>query len=342
MKKFKIKLSVFDIGMLIAFAVVTLAGVGAWWYLSGALQDAQAADAQAKHDFDTYSSKSDYVVSASNLKTLHGNSDILQAQIDPVLQASLLQKGNDLHTIEKEDPVAWRHDLDDIVRDLNARARARNITLPNNFYFGFSRYLSQSPGDEQTGVLKKQLTGIRSLVEILINAPIRSLSAVRRTYEEDAPASSGGGERSSDGDRLPGSAVVAAGGAYTAYPFEVEFTTTPENLRGVVDNIIHSPYLFVIRSLSIQNEAMESPRQDTLDKMAGSPTTSTVVDSAPGEVAANTAPKAPQYLFGDKLLKVKLRLDMIEWNPVIKDAVSASTLAQSPPAPGGPHHPGHP
>ena len=43
MNRFKVQLSKFDIGMIIAFAVVGLLGGTAWWFLSGQLQTAQAA-----------------------------------------------------------------------------------------------------------------------------------------------------------------------------------------------------------------------------------------------------------------------------------------------------------
>ena len=36
----KLKLSGFDLGIIIAFAVLTLLGGGAWWYLSSGLQTA--------------------------------------------------------------------------------------------------------------------------------------------------------------------------------------------------------------------------------------------------------------------------------------------------------------
>jgi hypothetical protein len=313
----KLPISGFDIGAIIAAVVIALLGGGAWWYLSGALQDAQAEDASAKSDYDKYSTKYDIVVSPTNGKVLQGNIDLLKVQLDPLIKSKLLPKENKLSSIDKKDPVAWKHDLDDEVHALNAAAKAHGVTVPPNFYFGFSRYVNQSPGDDQTAVLSKQMLGIQELSNILINAPVKDIQAIRRTYEEDphitgsnSGGSSGG---SSDSDHLGANALVAPAGAYTDYPFEVEFETTPENLRPVVDNLIQSPYLFIIRTMIIENSIPDSPKLATLDQIAGAPAPS-VVDSSPGAVASTQSTLGPQKFFGYSTLKIKARIDMIEWS----------------------------
>ena len=195
----KLNLSGFDIGIIIAFAVVALLGGGAWWYLSGALQDAQAEVTNAKADFDKYSIKYHIVVSASNGKALQDNIDLLKAQLDPLILTKLLPKENKLGSIAKEDPVAWKHDLDDEVQRLDSAAKLHGVTLPPNFYFGFSRYIGQSPSDEQTAVLSKQLVGIEQIATILINAPVKNIQAMRRTYEEEPHGAPGGAAIASSG-----------------------------------------------------------------------------------------------------------------------------------------------
>src|SRR5882762_2462909 len=141
------KLSAFDLGMIIAFVVVSLIGVGAWWYLSGELQTAEDDVRSAHTDFDKYSSKGDLVVNKSNVDMLHDNRDLIKVQLDPLIPAKLTPKGNKLASIEKEDPVAWKHRLDDEVKQLTAEAQLHGVALPPSFYFAFSRYLNQNPGD---------------------------------------------------------------------------------------------------------------------------------------------------------------------------------------------------
>jgi hypothetical protein len=314
----KLKLSGFDLGVIIAFAVITLLGGGAWWYLSGQLQAAQSDVKSAETEFVRYSvakaGPDNIVVSPSNGKNLQANIELIKAQID-LLNTKLQPKENKLSSIDKEDPVEWKHDLDDEVHRLNAAAKVHGVIVPPNFYFGFSRYLSQSPNDEQTLVLKKQLVGVEELANILINAPVKEIRAVRRSYEEDPHAVGGaapGSGAAPEADHLSSYALNAPANAYIAYPFEVEFETTSENFRPIINSLIQSPYLFVVRTLSVENSKLNSPMISELANLAGPPAGS-VVGTAPGEVAATTTTKGPQFLFGDSTLKIKVRIDMIEW-----------------------------
>ena len=326
----KLSLSKIDIGYIVAFLVVGLLGGGAWWFLSGQLQDAQSAVTDAKAKFDKFSTDTKYhvVVNAGNIKTLQGNIDLIKSQLDPLVPTKLQPKDNKLQTVsaDKEDPVTWKHDLDDDVHGLTDLAKTHAVTLPPNFYFGFSRYLSQSPNDEQTTVLSKQLLGTKELATILINAPVKSISSFQRTYEEDPHTNQGAG--GSEPDRLQGFAFTSAGNSYTAYPFEVEFVTTAEELRPVLNNLLQSPYIFVVRSLNVENSVLNSPKLDSLDALAGGSPAGSVVGSSPGDVASTASTKGPQYLFGNSDIKVKARIDLIEWTADLSDSAVG---------PGGPH-----
>jgi hypothetical protein len=314
MKKFFI--SKFDLGFIIAFVVVTLLGVGAYWYLSGQLQDAQAQDADAKSKFDKYSKDTKYKVGVSpaNVKVLQGNIDVLKKQIDPLVPAKLQTKDSKLASIQKEDPVAWKHDLDDDVHRLTDAARAKGVGLPPDFYFGFTRYLSQSPGDEQTAVLSKQLVAVDQIANILIKSQVKSISALNRTYEEDPrPTPNGQGTLVSmpnvtdEKDHLGGFSFTAPNNSYTSYPFEAEFVTTPENLRPILSDLLQSPYVFIVRTVNVTSSALTSPEISSLDSLAGT------VTAPGGDASAPAVPKGPQYLFGNATITVKLRIDMIEW-----------------------------
>jgi hypothetical protein len=114
--------------------------------------------------------------------------------------------------------------------------------------------------------------------------------------------------------------VTAAGKVYTAYPFQIQFDADAESLRPIINDLLKSPYLFVVRTVEIHNSNPNSPQLSDLDKMAGTtPGAPSVIAAAPGEVAASAPTKGPQHLFGDSTLSVKLRIDMIEWNPAVKN-----------------------
>jgi hypothetical protein len=319
-------LSRFDLGMIIAFVVVALLGGGAWWYLSGQLQDAQAQVTAAAGTFDQFSKKEVFLPTRGNVKTLQANIDLMTSQLDPIVKNTLQQPGNDLAAIQPIDTVTWKHNLDDEVRDLNSAAKLHGITVPKNFYYSFSRYLNQNPSEEATAVLTRQEKAVKAIATIMINAPVRAINSVKRTYEEDpAGSASGNSGRSTDSDQLPGNVVEAPGGVYTCYPFEVQFDTGTEGLRKVIDGLMQSPYVFVVRALDVENSRMDSPKISDLDKMAGtSASTTSVVNSSPGEVAATQSTVGPQFLFGDEFIHVRARIDLIEWHGTSTGAPAAN------------------
>ena len=138
-------LSRFDLGMIIAFVVVALLGGGAWYYLSGQLAAAQSDAAAAAGEFDQYTKKEVYLPTGSNVKTLQANIDVMTAQLDPLVKNVLQSPENKLPDIQPTDTVQWKHQLDDEVKSLNAEAKISGITVPANFYYGFSRYLNTNP-----------------------------------------------------------------------------------------------------------------------------------------------------------------------------------------------------
>ncbi len=314
----KLPISKFDLVMIIFFVVIGLLGGGAWYYLSQQLATAQGEVSDAKSEFDRYSSygtSEKILVSRPNQKILQNNIDILKGQLVPLIQNKLMAKDNKLASIEKKDPVAWKHDLDDEVRRLTSAAGVHGVKLPAGFYFAFSSYLNQNPADDQTVVLSKQLLAIEQITTILTNAPVRSIIDIRRTIEEDAHSGGAGGGGSSGAatGALGGLSYQADGGAYRGYPFEIEFESNSAAFRKVINDLIQSPYIFVVRTLAVQNEQGTSPMPADLERMAGS-TDNSVTDKPPGEAAATVSTKGPQYLFGDSTLHVKMRIDLIEWS----------------------------
>ena len=322
----KLQLSKLDIGIIIAFVVIGLLGGGVWYYLSQNLATAQAEVGDAETDFQKNSNSSGsqkIVVSTGNRQVLQDDIDLLTQKLNPVIQGRLHSKESKLYTVVPQDPVAWKHDLDDEVRRLTNAAKIHGVKLPPNFYFSFSRYLNSNPEDEQTVVLKKQLLAVEQISDILLNAPVKSINSIRRTYEEDPHTPDAPGGSGNVPDRLSGYSYVAGSDIYTDYPFEVEFDANTETLRKVMDDLVQSPYVFVVRTLNVQNLKPTSPQLGDLDKIAGTGSTS-VVNSSPGEVAATTSVQGPQFLFGDASLRIKARIDLIEWNA---DSVNALTPA---------------
>jgi hypothetical protein len=312
-------LSRFDITMIIAFVVIGLIGGGVAYYLDAykladSLNDVQAAN----DDFQKYSSKQPYLPTEQTVQVLQKNNQLTQAQLDPLVKKYFLADGNKLPTINNVDTIAWKHQLDDIVSKLNADAKVHGIKVPKDYYYGFSRYLSQNPSNDDTEVLSKQLLAVEQMVDILIGAPVNAITHVRRTAEENGlPNDMATGKV---GDYISGHSVDVDGGLYTAYPFEIDFDTTTDPFRKVVRDLMQSPYIFVIRSISVQNEKTISPQISQLDTIAGSISSASVTDSSPGAVASAQPVAGPQYLFGGEILHVQARVDLIDWKGLPSDS----------------------
>jgi hypothetical protein len=316
------KISAFDLAMIIAFVVVALAGAGVWYYLSGLLDTTKSNVSSAQADFDKYSSKEVYLPTTANVKTLQANIDLMQAQLDPLIKTRLQAPGNHLETVEKMDTVAWKSDLDTKVGKLNAAARLGGVTVPPNFYYGFSRYLEKNPTDEQIEVLSKQLLGVVEIANIFIGAPVRSITAFRRTYEENAAGQAPGGSAASgrgDPDELPGRSITAPGGVYIEYPYEVDFVSNTVGFRKVIDGLQASPYVFIVRNVMVENDKTTSPQISSLEALAGN-NGPAVTDASPGAVGTGSglakSTRGPQFLFGNEILHIRVRIGLIEWKGI--------------------------
>lgn len=323
------KISTFDLVMIIVFVVIGLLGGGAWWYLSGQLDAAKKDVSDADGSFKKYSSNEVYLPTESNIKILKADTDLMKGLIDPLIKAKLLSSENKVFAVAKQDPVAWKSDLDERVNRMNNLAKLHNVMVQPKFYYSFSRYLNTNPSEDKTVILTKQLLGIEQIVDILINAPVIGIQAVRRTYDEDESAgnnSSAG--RMGDKDVLPGRVIEVNGGVYADYPFEVQISATTVGLRKVLNDLVKSPYVFVVRDVTIKNSKTVSPQLNDLDKIMMNlqqAESMGVSEASPGAAAAPKPPSPPQYLFGGETLDIKLRIDMIEW----KGLAAAQSVAPS-------------
>jgi hypothetical protein len=334
----------FDLGMIIAFVIVALFGGGAWYWLSGQLATAQSDASAAAGEFDQYTKKEVYLPTGGNVKMLQADIGLMTAQLDPLVKNELQSPGNLLPAIEQTDTVKWKHLLDDEVKALNDEARISGIKVPDNFYYGFSRYLNTNPTQDATPVLSRQLLGVKTIVDILIKAPVQAIVSVKRTYEEDPEGTGGGrGYQSSpnqqNASQLSGHSQEASGGVYTAYPFEVEFDAKTESFRKIVNDLMKSPYVFVIRSILVQNSRLDSPNDPaTLDTMAGPAAAApdpSIINSSPGAVAAAQPTVGVQYLFGNETLHIRLRVDLIDWHGVATATNAPTHSGRNGGGPGG-------
>jgi hypothetical protein len=122
-----------------------------------------------------------------------------------------------------------------------------------------------------------------------------------------------------DPDELPGRSVTAPGTVFVEYPFEIDFDTNSVGFRKVIDGLQASPYVFVVRNFLVDNSEPSSPQISSLETLAGSNGPS-VTDASPGAIGTGAgsakSTRGPQFLFGNEILHIRLRIGMIEWKGI--------------------------
>ena len=309
MKKF----STFDIVMIVLFVLISGAGFGILYYYQTVLWDKQSQIA-GKQSIIDQSVTMGYTPSVDSIKKVDNDIALVHSEVDPIIESKLKPGAKNLSAMKSESATDWRQHLDVVVTTLKNNAKASHVEFPDNpqFYFGFSRFLNSNPRDNQTATLNKQLYAIQTLAQKAIDLKFRGISGFKRTFDEDQ--SNGGGIPSTgDKDFLAGYSQSSKSGTYHAYPIEFTFEASPTQFRDFVNQIASSSDIFVIRSVQVQSSKTDSYKQSELSTLAGPPPPPPQ-DTSPGAVAAApTMTKGPTYLFGNEYVKVRMRIDIIEW-----------------------------
>jgi len=122
--------------------------------------------------------------SESNVRTLSKQLSIYQEYLDGLYGA--MSEGQFKAVTVPRD--RFQYVLEEVLRRLVNKARAKEVTLPPDFSFGFERYTAGNlPAADEVERLGIQLRSIAALCEVLYEAGIGELTSVERTvFEKDA------------------------------------------------------------------------------------------------------------------------------------------------------------
>ncbi|MFQ3670020.1 MAG: hypothetical protein SNJ84_01025 [Verrucomicrobiia bacterium] len=193
-------------------------------------------------------------------------------------------------------PDGWKRLMNERRQALDKEAADRKVKIPENFYYGFSRYRLPNPEAQFTPQLGVQLVAIDRLANILIESRVESIRAIRRVYFEE-PARAGGPPAGEEA--LPGAILQDPLKLYWVYPFELSFRCTTPQLAQVVNAIASAPELFIIRFIQVENEVTEVKRRSAIQTQLATEVRQT------GKLFVTVA--------GDELLNIRLRVDLILW-----------------------------
>jgi len=194
-------------------------------------------------------------------------------------------------------PQQFQDDLRASVNQAVQKAGEAGVTLPKDFYLGFSQYINSPPDNRAAPALARQLTVINELVGALIDTRVQSIDTlIRRPLPEELPTAAQNQKKSN--------------GIVDRYLIDVAFTADQSKFRVIFNNILKSNRFLIVRAVNIANTAQEGP-----SVVQDNPQTTTTT-GVPGLAGATTGEETSNELnviLGRELVKVSLRLEMIDF-----------------------------
>jgi len=185
-------------------------------------------------------------------------------------------------------PRAFQDKLSAAAASAESSAAATGVSIPEDFYLGFTGYKAEPPSQAAAPMLGQKLETIASVTAILLKSGVKQLVAIER-----APLAA---EKPSETDEDTG----AESDSTTAQlaPFDVEFVADPASFRSALSAIITSRPIVMVRLVSVSNSNPAPPAKE-----------STTANQEPTE-PPSTSEMAAQIpvVFGKETLTVKLRL----------------------------------
>lgn len=219
---------------------------------------------------------------------------------------------------------------------LVAAAKKYAVTVPQEFGFGFGRYVKEgnTPAANDIGTLLTQWSAIEMLSDILFTNRIISVTAIRRApVGAEVPKDPNAAllQPSTRSGDESFAAVVRDDPNEVAriLPFELEFACDTRSLRGIISALESSPRFFLVRAVTVLNlratEMLAGGRSEAMGKALSAgdggteppATPDAAVAGAPGGRPAvkpgQTALAEPVTVFGLEKIQVKMRVDLVEF-----------------------------
>lgn len=190
------------------------------------------------------------------------------------------------------------------------KMRTSKVKLPDNFHLGFDEYTSALPNTAAAPVLGQELAQIELLMNLLADAHIDAVTALKRTplAEErsatTAPSPSAVGARKPPGQAASGPKMVERA------VVDIGFTASPSAGRRVLNQIASSSQqFFIVRTLHVRNEQDKGPPRE------GAASVSTPA-GVPGTAATTTAPTpsgALRFIVGNEHIEVAAQIELVRF-----------------------------
>jgi hypothetical protein len=187
------------------------------------------------------------------------------------------------------------------------KARLSKVKLPLRFHLGFDEFTASLPSTAAAPLLSQQLSQIASLMNILIDARVDSVTALHRTplAEERGAAP----PATPIPGRTPGGKAQAAPKLIERHIVDLTFVAAPSVARKVLNQIASSTQQFYIiralhmRTLDLRNEketAKGPPREPTSEARTGGK-------------QSDTSKAALRFIVGNEHIETSARIEMMRF-----------------------------
>ncbi len=285
---------------LLVVVVIVAAGLGYF------LNTAYATYTAVSEDYDAQVSKLQKLQNRAPFPNA-ANNDAFTAQLEEYSQSyNALLSELTLTQLPDEDisPQGFQDRLRAVVSEVQAAAKSRGVTLPEDFYMGFSQYQGTLPNDRAAAPLARQLAAIKILVDQLIEFRASSIEAINRSplpTEGNRSPAPPPNERNRPGNASKNEETPEI---ISKAPFELIFVAEQGRMRQILNAIVSSEQFFIIRNLTVVNDQLEGPsRTEALDG------TNFAADSTATENP--DAPGSLKVIVGREKLSVSALIEMV-------------------------------
>jgi hypothetical protein len=320
-------------GMIAGFVV--LLGLGAFMLNSKvAERETVAAELQTKKDEYEQLMSRKPTPDLKNVESAKKYKELLAAGLqEPLsrLKQSFLSFDPIKENECKQRIIDTRDRIDKMLENNEVLVASRTAGSTAVFHYGFDRYATAIPKMEDTPMLQKQLKIVEELMKYAGEAKVTQILQVNRVeFEKDAapagsrptratparPVGAAAKQRSPSTEPLISMGdeflyVSNPGYLYSTMPFEIEIKCTSEALRDFLNKLAQSPFVFLPRIVTIENES----KGNVIAHAASGPGSRGGGLEQKNSGDGSLLPDQHEKVFGYELLKVAMRVEWLEFGP---------------------------
>jgi hypothetical protein len=217
-----------------------------------------------------------------------------------VLPAPVVLAPNEFQSLLRESMLA-----------IGGKARENRVKLPENFALGFEEYTAALPNTVAAPLLGQQLSQVKLLLNMLIEARVDGVTALIRTPLPEEHGATPATTPVATGPRKPATPASTPAGPrmLERSPIDITFASTPSAARKVLNQISSSSQQFyIIRTLYVRNEKDKGPaREQPAQAQAGA---GAIATPTPAKPPSNTA---ISFIVGNEHIETSARIELIRF-----------------------------